>query len=98
MFKPGRVRVLYTLVLASAKTGSYASAGQTSFLSQMALRPCTRSPPDVLTGIHIQITSALHPETLHYEEPEVGRDMFLKDAADVVRLFLSDDRLILNLH
>jgi len=53
---------------------------------------------NVLTGIHIPITSALHPETLHYEEPEVGRDMFLKDAADVVRLFLSDDRLILNLH
>jgi hypothetical protein len=35
-FKPGRVRVLYTIVFASAKTGSCASAAQASFLSQRA--------------------------------------------------------------
>ena len=83
MFKPGRARVLYTLVLASAKTSSCASAAQMSFLSQRTLRPCTRSPLNVLTGIYIPMTSGLHPETLRFEEPEVGRDMFLKDAAHI---------------
>jgi len=28
------------------------------------------------------MTGGLHPETLRYEEPEVGRDRFLKDAEE----------------